>query len=128
MVSDILFAILVVGDNGNVARMPCLSLRRARSDSIGGEALHVPEQQPPDSAVHELQLPSSEGEAVLTWLRQVSGRTRSSPVWIVTATPGAEEPTWLDGSRRRHSLARPFGSWDLVAMLENLLLTRDGSY
>jgi len=128
MVSDLLFAILVVGDDGNVTRMPCLFLRRARSGIIGGEAPHIPEQQPPDSAVQELQLPNSEGEAVLAWLRQVSGRTRSSPVWIVTATPGAGEAIWLDGSRRRRSLARPFGSWDLVAMLENLLLTRDGSY
>lgn len=128
MVSDILFAILVVGDDGSVARMPCLSLRRAGPGTTGGETLHIPEHQPPDSAVREFQLPNSEGEAVLDWLRQVNGRTRSSPVWLVTSARGAEETSGLDGSRQGHSLASPFEPWDLVAMLENLLLTKDGPY
>ena len=128
MVSDILFAILVVGDGGNVSRIPCLSLRRARSGTTGDEALPILEQQPSDPTVQVLQVPSGEGEAVLEWLRQVNELTRSSPVWIVRSAPDAEEATWLDGSRRRRSLARSFGSRDLVAMLENFLLTGDGPY
>ena len=128
MASDILFAILVVGDDGGVARIPCLSLRRAGSDSTGGEALDILEQQPLEPVVQELQLPNSEEGAVLDWLRQVNERARSFPVWLVTCAPGAEETSGLDGSRRRHSLARPFEPWDLIAMLENLLLARDGPY
>jgi response regulator RpfG family c-di-GMP phosphodiesterase len=126
--TDILLAILVTEDDGRVTSMPGFSLRRAGSGSTGGEALYILEQQPSDPAVQELQLPSGEGGAVLDWLRQVNERTRSSPVWIVTCAPGAEEATALDGSPGRHFLARPFDPWDLVAVLENLLLTRDGPY
>ena len=128
MASDILFAILVVGDDGRVARIPWFSLRRAGSGSTGGEALYILEQQPSDPAVQELQLPSGEGGAVLDWLREVNERTRSSPVWLVTCAPDAEETTVLNGSPGSHFLARPFDPWDLVAVLENLLLTRDGPY
>jgi response regulator RpfG family c-di-GMP phosphodiesterase len=128
MATDILLAILVIEDDGGVARMPWFSMRSAGSGTAGGEALSILEQQVSDPAVQELQLPSGEGGAVLDWLRQVNERTRSSPVWLVTCAPDAEETTALDGSPGSHFLARPFDPWDLVAVLENLLLTRDGPY
>jgi response regulator RpfG family c-di-GMP phosphodiesterase len=128
MVSDILFAILVVEDDGNVASMPGLSLRRARFRSAGDEAQHILEQQPSDPTIQELQLPGGGGEALLDWLRQVSERTRSLPVWLVTSVPDAGEAIGLDGSPGSQSLARPLESWDLVAMLEDLLVAKDGPY
>ncbi len=128
MVSDILFAILVVGDDGSVVRIPWLSLRRARSGTAGGGDSKVLEQQPSDPTIQELQVPNGEGGAVLDWLRQVNERTESSPVWLVTSARGTEEATGLDDSRWRRSLARPFEPWDLIAMLEDLLLAKDGPY
>jgi response regulator RpfG family c-di-GMP phosphodiesterase len=128
MVSDILFAILVVGDDGNVARIPWLSLRRTRSGTTGDGESKVLEQQPSDPAIQELQVPNGEGGAILDWLRQVNERTGSPPVWLVTSARGAEEATGLGDSRRRHSLAMPFEPWDLIAMLEDLLLAKDGPH
>jgi response regulator RpfG family c-di-GMP phosphodiesterase len=128
MVSDILFAILVVGDDGNVARIPWLSLRRTRSGTAGGGDSKVLEQQPSDPTIQELQVPNGEGGAILDWLRQVNKRTGSSSVWLVTSARGSEEAAGLDDSRQRRSLARPFEPWDLIAMLEDLLLAKDGPY
>jgi CheY-like chemotaxis protein len=128
MATDILLAILVTEDDGSVASMPGSSLRRAGPGTAGGEALSILEQQVSDPAVQELQLPSGEGGVVLEWLRQVNERTRSSPLWLVTSALDGDEATALDDSPGSHFLARPFDPWDLVAVLENLLLTRDGPY
>lgn len=118
MVSDILIAFLVVEDDGSVAEMPGFSLRSAGFDTAevttGGEALHIAEEQPPHGAV-------------LDWLRQVGERTKGSPVWVVISAPDEEE-TRRAGPSGSHFLARPFGSLDLIAMLENLLLAKDGPY
>jgi hypothetical protein len=128
MLSDILFAILVVGDDGSVARIPWLSLRRTRSGTTGGGDSIILEQQLSDPTIQELQVPNGEGGVVLDWLRQVNKRTGSSPVWLVTSARGAGETPGLDDSWRHHPLARPFEPWDLIAMLEDLLLAKDGPY
>jgi CheY-like chemotaxis protein len=119
MVSDILLATLVVDDDGSVIGMPRFSLHSAGFDTsevtAGGGTLHILAEQPPHAAA-------------LDWLQQVGERTKSSPIWVVMSAPEGEKATKRDGRSGSHFLARPFGSLDLIAMLEQLLLATDGPY
>ncbi|KPK21769.1 MAG: hypothetical protein AMJ76_01760 [Dehalococcoidia bacterium SM23_28_1] len=118
MASDILLAVLVVEDDGSVVEMPGFSLRSAAFDTTemttGGETLSMAEEQPPHAVI-------------LDWLRQVGERTKRPPVWVVISAPG-EEKARPEGPWGGRVLARPFGSLDLIAMLEKLLLAKDGPY
>ena len=124
--SDIRRRVLVIEDDESVTRMLRLSLRSAgfytTEVATGGEALHILKQQPPDAAVLDLQLPDSQGGAVLEWLRQLDERARSSPVLVVISALDRNEATRRYGPLGTHFLAKPFDPWNLVAMLQNLLL------
>mgnify|MGYP002153781360 CR=1 FL=1 len=120
--------VLVIEDDESVTRMLRFSFRSAGFDTAevvtGGEALHILKQQPPDAAVLDLQLPDSQGGAVLEWLRQLDERARSSPVWVVISALDRNEATRRYGPLGSHFLAKPFNPWDLVAMLQSLLLAK----
>jgi DNA-binding response OmpR family regulator len=123
MVSGVRPRILVIEDDESVARMLELSLTEAGFDTIratnGGEALHILEQQPPDAAILDLQLPNGQGGAVLDWLRQSDEQAAMSPVWVVISALDRGEATRRYGSLGSHFLAKPFDPWDLVAIIEN---------
>ncbi len=117
--------ILIAEDSESVAKMLCLCLREAGFDTTevttGGEALKILQQQPPDGAVLDLQLPNGQGGAVLDWLRQSERQIGSVPVWVVISALDREEATRRYGPLGNHFLAKPFDPWDLVAMLWDLL-------
>lgn len=123
--------ILVVEDDESVIRMLRISLRSAGFDTTevatGGEALRILEEQPPDAAVLDLQLPDGKGGAVLDWLRQVGEGARNYPVWVVISALDRNEATRRYGSLGDHFLAKPFDPWHLVAMLDSLLSAKGRS-
>ncbi len=123
--------ILVVEDDDGVARMLRFALRRAGFDTAevttGGEALSILEQQPPDAAVLDLQLPDGRGGAVLDWLRGANQAPCSSPVWVVISALERQEAIRRFGPLGSHFLAKPFDPWELVALIQNLLSARGGS-
>lgn len=131
MASEIRPSILVIEDDESVTRMLRFSFRRAGFDTTevatGGEALHILDQRPPDAAVLDLQLPNGQGGAVLDRLRQFDERTGRSPVWVVISALDRDEATRRYGPLGSHFLAKPFDPWDLVAMLENLLLEKESN-
>ena len=103
------------------------ALREAGFDvadvSTGGEALRILQQQPPDAAVLDLQLPDGQGGATLDFLRRSEGR-RDAPVWVVISALDQEEAIKRFGPLGRHFLAKPFDPWQLVAILNTLLLAK----
>lgn len=121
----------MIEDDVSVSRMLRLSLRSAGFDTTevatGGEALHILEEQPPDAAVLDLQLPDGKGGAVLDWLRQLGEGTRNYPVWVVISALDRDEATRRYGPLGDHFLAKPFDPWDLVAMLDSLLSAKGRS-
>jgi DNA-binding response OmpR family regulator len=121
--------VLVIEDDKGVARMLRFSLRNAGFDTsevtTGGEALRILEQQPPDAAILDLQLPNGQGRAVLDWLRQLDGPASNSPVWVVISALDGEEATRRFGPLGGRFLPKPFDPWDLVAILRKLLVAKD---
>jgi CheY-like chemotaxis protein len=119
--------VLVVEDNETVARILRFCLREAGFAvtviGTGGEALRVLQQQPPDAAVIDLQLPDGQGGAVLDFLRRSEGAA-SAPVWVVISALDQEEATKRYGPLGKHFLAKPLDPWQLVAILNTLLATR----
>jgi len=103
------------------------ALREAGFDvaevSTGGEALRILQQQPPDAAVLDLQLPDSQGGAALDFLRRSEGRS-DTPVWVVISALDQEEAIKRFGPLGSHFLAKPFDPWRLVAILNALLSTK----
>jgi CheY-like chemotaxis protein len=130
MAKDIRPRILVVEDNEGLVAVLRLSLRHAGFDTIevssGREALDALAQQPLDAVVLDLQLPDGQGGAVLGRLRQLDEQTRSCPVWVVISALDRREATRRYGPLGAHFLGKPFDPWDLVGMLQNLLLARTG--
>jgi two-component system phosphate regulon response regulator PhoB len=121
--------VLVIEDDTGVARMLRFSLRNAGFDTsevtTGGEALRILEQQPPDAAILDLQLPNGQGRAVLDWLRQLDGLASNSPVWVVISALDGEEAIRRFGPLGGRFLPKPFDPWDLVAILRTLLVAKD---
>ena len=121
--------VLVIEDDKGVARMLRFCLREAGFDatevSTGRQALCILQQQPPDAAILDLQLPNGQGEAVLDWLRRRDERTANCPVWVVMSALDPVEATKRYGPLGCHFLAKPFDPWDLVRMLKKLLLAKD---
>jgi two-component system catabolic regulation response regulator CreB len=117
--------VLVVEDDGAVARVMRFCLRQAGFDAsevaVGGEALRILQQQPPDAVLLDLQLPDGQGGAVLDWLRRSSERTTDSPVWVVMSALDQETAKQRFGPLGSHFLAKPFDPWELVAILRTLL-------
>jgi DNA-binding response OmpR family regulator len=129
VISDCRPTVLVIEDDKGVVSMLRFCLREAGFDdsavSTGCQALCILQQQPPDAAVLDLQLPNGQGGAVLDWLRHSDERTANSPVWIVMSALDPVEATKRYGPLGSRFLAKPFDPWELVAMLKNLLLARD---
>ena len=105
------------------------SLRNAGFDTsevtTGGEALRILEQQPPDAAILDLQLPNGQGRAVLDWLRQLDGPASDSPVWVVISALDSEEATRRFGPLCGRFLPKPFDPLNLVKMLRTLLSLKE---
>ena len=116
--------VLVVEDDEMVARILRFCLREAGFDTTevptGSEALRILQQQPPDAAVLDLQLPDRQGRAVLDWLRS-DERTANYPVWVVMSALDCDEATERYGPLGSHFLAKPFDPWELAAILKTLL-------
>ena len=121
--------VLVIEDDEAVARMLRISLRSAGFDTVevatGGEALRILKQQPPEATLLDLQLPNGQGGAVLDMLRRRSEGGEDVPAWIVISALDRDEAIKRYGSLGNHFLAKPFDPWNLVAMLNNLLSTRN---
>jgi len=120
--------VLVIEDNEAVARILRFCLREAGFDAtevrMGGEALRLLQQEPPNAAILDLQLPDGQGGAVLDWLRRSDERTTDSPVWVVMSALDQETATQRFGPLGSHFLSKPFDPWELVAILRTLLAAR----
>jgi DNA-binding response OmpR family regulator len=129
VISDCRPTVLVIEDDKGVARMLRFCLREAGFDatevSTGSAALCILQQEPPDAAVLDLQLPNGQGGAVLDWLRHSCERTTKSPVWVVISALDPVEAAKRYGPLGSHFLAKPFDPWELVVMLKNRLLAKD---
>jgi CheY-like chemotaxis protein len=121
--------VLIVEDDGGVARMLRFSLEQAGLETIeaasGTEALDVLEQQSPDAVTLDLQLADGKGGAVLDRLRQLDETATGSPAWVVTSALNRQEVAARCGPVEGRFLSKPFSPWDLIAMLEELLLERE---
>jgi len=121
--------VLVVEDDKGVARMLRFSLEQAGLDAIevatGSEALEVLDQNSPDAVVLDLQLADGKGGAVIDRLRQLDETAIGSPAWVVTSALDRQEVTARCGPVEGRFLSKPFSPWDLIAMLEELMLERE---
>jgi CheY-like chemotaxis protein len=119
----------VVEDDEGVARMLRFSFQQAGLDAIeiagGSEALEMLGKQSPDAVVLDLQLADGKGGAVLDRLRQLDETATGSPAWVVTSALDRQEVTARCGPVEGRFLSKPFSPWDLIAMLEELMLERD---
>jgi CheY-like chemotaxis protein len=119
----------VVEDDEGVTRMLRYSFEQAGLDTIeiagGSEALEVLEQQSPDAVILDLQLADGKGGAVLDRLRQLDETATDSPAWVVMSALDRLEVTKRCGPVEGRFLSKPFSPWDLIAMLEELVLERE---
>jgi CheY-like chemotaxis protein len=119
----------VVEDDEGVAKMLRFSFQQAGLDAIeiagGSEALEMLGKQSPDAVVLDLQLADGKGGAVLDRLRQLDGTATDSPAWVVTSALDRQEITKRCGPLEGRFLSKPYSPWDLIAMLERLMLERE---
>jgi len=115
--------VLVVEDDGSVARMLHIALGAAGFDSMeartGGEALDILGREAPDALILDLVLPDGLGGSVLEWLREAPPDT--TPVHVVMSALDRKEAKGLFGELGGDFFAKPFDPWDLVRRLNQLL-------
>lgn len=119
--------VLIVEDDGAVARVLRMSLRAAGFDIValgsGAEALNVLKQPGSiDVIIVDLGLPDGQGRAILDRMRRLN--RRDLPVCVVISALDREEVARCYGRLSRCFLAKPFDPWDLVLVVEKLLSRR----
>jgi DNA-binding response OmpR family regulator len=118
--------VLVVEDDGSVARMLHIALGAAGFDSMeartGGEALDIVGREAPDAVILDLVLPDGLGASVLERLREAPPDT--APVHLVMSALERNEATGLFGELGEDFFQKPFDPWDLVKRLDQLLESR----
>lgn len=119
--------VLVVEDDQGVTRMLRFSLRSAGFDitetTTGQEALNILDRQRPEAVVLDLGLPDGKGGEVLHRLLSGEQQSNGLPVWVVISALDREEAATRYGPLGDHFLSKPFDPWDLVGILEQLLIS-----
>ena len=114
---------LVVEDDGSVAKMLHIALGAAGFDSVeartGSEALDILGREALDALILDLVLPDGLGGSVLEWLRGVPPHT--APVHVVMSALERKEATAQFGELGEDFFEKPFDPWDLVRRLDQLL-------
>lgn len=115
--------VLVVEDDQSITRMLRFSLKASgftiAEVATGGEALIQMEKEPPDAVLLDLGLPDGQGEMVLKRLQQSpNGR----PAWIAISALGRQEATRRYGPLNQHFMAKPFDPWELIEILEKMIV------
>ena len=118
--------VLVIEDDYSTARILRMCLEASGFEvsvtSLGGEALRVLEQDPPQAVILDLGLPDGLGGSVLAWLRE--SQRHDTPTWMIVSALDREEASRRYGPIGGHFTPKPFNPWDLVGTLEQLLGAR----
>jgi CheY-like chemotaxis protein len=118
--------VLLIEPNWDLARIT----RRALQDhgfvvtqvDAGEEALALLGTQYPDAVVLDPDLTDGAGSRVLDHLHQLEQREGLSPVCIVISALDRRDVVRRYGPFIPHFLAKPFDPWDLIRLLEELIL------
>ena len=123
-------SVLVVEDDRSVARVLRIALAEGgfavREVASGAEALVALSSDPTDAVVLDLGLPDGRGRAVLQWLQNRSEPEYSRPVCVAISALNREEAASIHGLLDEPFLGKPFDPWELVRILQELLLDRQG--